>query len=150
MSTTINESDIKSRNEPDSNQSGTPQNWDVFDIEDQQHSLDKQREPENSFCIQPYISKRGAVYLGQYKYKCEDISHSYTLFFAPLSNLLARYTPKTLAPSFLTLFGFAHALLPPVLGYIALGSSLVGEMPAWLIYMQTWCYFVYRISDNLS
>lgn len=40
--------------------------------------------------------------------------------------------------------------MPPVLLYIILGSSLVGELPAWLIYLQTWCYFVYRVLDNLS
>lgn len=70
MSTAIIEADVKSRNEiiePDGNTSGLPQNSEVFDIEADQQSNDKSKDLEegaSSFCIQPYITRRGAVYLG--------------------------------------------------------------------------------------
>ncbi len=67
-----------------------------------------------------------------------------------MANKLVSWLPESIAPNTITLFGFFHSLLPAVILYTAIGASLFGDVPTWFIFFQAWCFFAYRMLDEMD
>lgn len=56
--------------------------------------------------------------------------------------------PDSVAPNTLTLLGFVHAIIPPIMMYTLFGCQLMGDLPNWFILLQAYAYLVYRFLDE--
>ena len=41
-------------------------------------------------------------------------------------------------------------MIPATLLYVCIGSSLIGEVPAWFLFLQAVCFFTYRVFDEMD
>lgn len=64
------------------------------------------------------------------------------------------YLPETLAPNLITLIGFVFSLTPVFILFSTSGTSFVNEpgleIPRWLFSLEAFCYFMYRVFDELD
>lgn len=58
--------------------------------------------------------------------------------------------PSTIAPNTLTMLGFVHTLIPMTVLFLTCGCDLYGTVPNWFMFLQAWCYFVYRMLDEMD
>ena len=86
----------------------------------------------------------------QYKYKGTDNGLLYIYFYSPLAEKLVSWTPEWVAPNVLTFAGFLCIIVPAILLYTCIGSSLIGEVPSWFILLQAMGFFLYRVFDEMD
>lgn len=101
-------------------------------------------------CLKPYISDQAAHHLKQHKYSGVDDGLSWACFWNPVASYLVTLLPDSVAPNTLTLLGFLHAIVPPMMMYFLFGCQLVGDLPSWFIFLQCYAYLVYRIFDEMD
>lgn len=105
---------------------------------------------EPGFFLRPYIDKKGAKNLKDHKYSGRDDGLFYTYFYEPLATYIVYKLPEWVAPNTLTMIGFMHTLFPLTVLYCCIGCSLIGDLPQWFVFMQAWCYFIYRLLDEMD
>ena len=98
----------------------------------------------------PYIWGERATHLKNHKYSGSDLGLAYRFCYNPLATRLVQCLPDWLAPNTLTLLGFFHTLLPIIILYTVVGSELFGPVPQWFCFLQAWCYFAYRMLDEMD
>lgn len=96
------------------------------------------------------INEEGAENLKQHKYSGQDLGLAWIYFYNPVSRWLTDRIPESIAPNTITLLGFLHTILPAVILYTTIGTSLAGDMPIWFLYLQAWCYFWGRMLDEMD
>ena len=97
-----------------------------------------------------YISQEMAVRLKEHKYAGCDEGIAYIYFWNPVANWLVQFLPETVAPNTLTLFGFIHTLAPVIVLIAVCGPEFDGDVPSWFCFFQTWCFFAYRMLDEMD
>jgi hypothetical protein len=105
---------------------------------------------EQRYCMKPYIDRRGAENLKLHKYSAQDCGLAYVYFYSPVADRLVRLLPDWIAPNTITLVGFFHTLLPIFVLHFCIGTSMVGHIPNWFLMGQAWCYFAYRMLDEMD
>ena len=98
-------------------------------------TLQRVKRMERGCFLQPYIDKQGAANLKLHKYSGSDAGLAYIYFYDPLAKYLVTLLPEHIAPNTLTMIGFCHTLLPIFILYTCIGTALIGEIPAWFIYL---------------
>ena len=99
---------------------------------------------------QGYINSSEAEHLKAHKYSGSDEGFAYVFFYNPVANWLVQFLPDTLAPNTLTVLGFAHTLIPLVVMFTCFGPELYGDVPNWFCFFQAWCFFAYRMLDEMD
>mmetsp|Transcript_26257 Transcript_26257/g.18623 ORF Transcript_26257/g.18623 Transcript_26257/m.18623 type:complete len:201 (+) Transcript_26257:171-773(+) len=79
-----------------------------------------------------------------------DAGIAYKHFWSPLANWAVQKLPEDLAPNTITLVGFLHGLLPLIILYSCVGLQMVGEIPQWFFFLQFYCFFMYRLFDEMD
>ena len=67
-----------------------------------------------------------------------------------MATKLVSYLPDWIAPNLLTFIGFIHTIIPLVVLFCIADFDLVGEVPQWWFFFQAWCYFAYRMLDEMD
>ena len=67
-----------------------------------------------------------------------------------MANKLVTYLPDWIAPNVLTLIGFIHTIVPLAVLFIIADFDLLGKVPNWFFFFQAWCYFAYRMLDEMD
>ena len=67
-----------------------------------------------------------------------------------MATKLVSYLPDWIAPNLLTFIGFIHTVVPLVVLFCIADFDLVGEVPQWWFFFQAWCYFAYRMLDEMD
>ena len=67
-----------------------------------------------------------------------------------MATKLVSYLPDWIAPNLLTFIGFIHTVIPLVVLFCIADFDLVGEVPQWWFFFQAWCYFAYRMLDEMD
>ena len=67
-----------------------------------------------------------------------------------MATKLVSYLPDWIAPNTLTLIGFIHTIVPLVVLFAAYDFDMLGEVPRWFFFFQAWCYFAYRMLDEMD
>lgn len=91
-----------------------------------------------------------AVNLKNHKYSGSDEGLMYIYFYNPVANKLVTFIPETVAPNMITLLGFMHSITPMIVQFTVIGAQLMGPVPSWFCYLQAWCYFWYRMFDEMD
>mmetsp|Transcript_17387 Transcript_17387/g.21953 ORF Transcript_17387/g.21953 Transcript_17387/m.21953 type:complete len:101 (-) Transcript_17387:945-1247(-) len=63
---------------------------------------------------------------------------------------MVNYLPDWIAPNVLTLLGFMHTVIPFILLFSIAGMDLLGEVPNWFFHLQAYCFFAYRMLDEMD
>ena len=89
-----------------------------------------------------------------YRYKGGDTGYVYRIFYNPMANTVVNYLPETLAPNLITLIGFVFSLSPAYVLFANYGTSMKNdpgnEIPRWFFLFEAFCYFMYRVFDELD
>jgi len=85
-----------------------------------------------------------------HKYSGSDEGLSYIWFYNPAATKCVSCLPDWVAPNVLTLIGFIHTLIPMTLLFTIFGYDLMGEVDSWWCVVQSWCYFFYRMMDEMD
>ena len=104
----------------------------------------------SGFSLGPYIDRKGAKSLKEHKYAGCDDGFFYHYFYSPLATYLVHKLPEWLAPNTITIIGYLHTFGPIAVLYCCIGCSLIGDLPNWFLFLQGWCYFVYRVLDEMD
>ena len=83
-------------------------------------------------------------------YSGSDLGILYKIFWSPVANWLVEFVPDWVAPNVLTLIGFIHTLVPVIVLFVIAGFDLIGPVPNWFFFFQAWCYFAYRMLDEMD
>ena len=67
-----------------------------------------------------------------------------------MATKLVTFLPDWIAPNTLTLIGFIHTFIPLVVMFSIGGFDLLGPIPQWFFFFQAWCYFAYRMLDEMD
>ena len=86
----------------------------------------------------------------RHKYSGSDEGLLYKWFYNPVANKLVTYLPDWIAPNLLTFIGFIHTIVPLIILFTAVDFDLMGEVPRWFFFLQAWCYFAYRMLDEMD
>ena len=86
----------------------------------------------------------------RHKYSGCDEGIAYKLFYNPIATKLVTCLPDWVAPNLLTLIGFIHTIVPLGVLIGLSGTGLFGEVPNWFFFFQAWCYFAYRMLDEMD
>ena len=101
--------------------------------------------------LTPYIdTEKKRQNLKDHKYAGADEGLSYIYCYNPLAVKFVSWLPKTIAPNTLTLLGFANTLIPLTVLFAVCGCDLYGTIPNWFMFLQAWCYFTYRMLDEMD
>jgi len=98
----------------------------------------------------PVFDEQDAMKLRKHKYSGSDEGLMYKWFYSPIANKLVECLPDTVAPNTLTLIGFIHSLTPVILCFSIGGLNLVGKVPSWILFLNAYCYFAYRMLDEMD
>lgn len=71
-------------------------------------------------------------------------------FYEPVSRCISNKLPATLSPNFVTSIALMHALIPLVVMWAVYGASTLGDVDRWFIFLEAWCYFMYRLVDEVD
>ena len=74
----------------------------------------------------------------------------YVYFYNPVANKLVESLPDWVAPNTLTLLGFVHTIVPLTTLFTVADFDLMGHVPNWFFFLQAWCYFAYRMLDEMD
>ena len=85
-----------------------------------------------------------------HKYSGSDAGLAFIYFYNPLANKLVECLPNTIAPNTLTFLGFIHTLIPMALMFWTQGPEMYGPFDSWLCFVFAWCYFAYRMLDEMD
>ena len=102
------------------------------------------------FRILPIIQEEAGENLKEHVYSGSDLGILYKLFWSPISNKLVEFLPDWIAPNTLTMFGFVHTIVPLVTLFCIADFDLLGYVPNWFFFFQAWCYFAYRMLDEMD
>jgi len=75
---------------------------------------------------------------------------AYIYFYDPVARKLVSFLPESIAPNTITFLGFLHTIIPAIILYTAIGASLYGDLSTWFIFFQAWCFFAYRMLDEMD
>ena len=67
-----------------------------------------------------------------------------------MANKLVEYLPDWIAPNLITFIGFLHAVVPVFLAFAFGGFDLIGTVPSWILFVEVYCFFVYRLLDEMD
>lgn len=98
----------------------------------------------------PIFNEHAAYNLQRHKYSGSDEGILYKWFYNPVATKLVSYLPDWVAPNTLTLIGFIHTIVPLVTLFTIADFDLLGEVPRWFFFFQAWCYFAYRMLDEMD
>ena len=99
----------------------------------------------------PYIyEEEHKEALRTHKYHGGDNGIAYLWFYNPFANKLIEYTPEWIAPNLITLMGFMNVIGPVIISYTIMGPDLYGPVPKWFCFFFAWCYFWYRMFDEMD
>lgn len=98
----------------------------------------------------PIFSEHAAYNLKRHKYSGSDEGLLYVHFYNPVATKLVSYLPDWIAPNTLTALGFVHTIVPLVVMFLIGGFDLLGPIPQWFFFVQAWCYFAYRMLDEMD
>ncbi len=98
----------------------------------------------------PIFDENAAYNLKRHKYSGCDEGLLYIWFYNPVATKLVSYLPDYIAPNLLTLIGFIHTVVPVVVMFTMWGFDLLGPVPRWFFFFQAWCYFAYRMFDEMD
>jgi ethanolaminephosphotransferase len=103
------------------------------------------------FEITPYIySEREKRNLREHAYHGGDNGITYIYFYNPVANYLVGLLPESLAPNTITMAGFLCVVIPYVLMVVLFGPDLYGPLPSWFCFLFAFCYFTYRMLDEMD
>ena len=106
---------------------------------------------KSTWCrLLPIIREEAAYNLKRHKYSGCDEGIAYKLFYNPIATKLVTCLPDWVAPNLLTLIGFIHTIVPLGVLIGLSGTGLFGEVPNWFFFFQAWCYFAYRMLDEMD
>jgi len=100
--------------------------------------------------VLPIFNDEAAYNLKRHKYSGCDEGLLYIWFYNPVANKLVTYLPDWIAPNLITLVGFIHTIVPLVVLFTIADFDLLGEVPNWFFFFQAWCYFAYRMLDEMD
>ena len=92
----------------------------------------------------------------KYKYAGSDDSLMYKYFYNPTSKWLTDRIPEWIAPNSITLAGFFFTIIPFAVIFKFFGTHFVNEdpekmeIPRWAFFLQGFCYFMYRMLDEMD
>ena len=101
--------------------------------------------------LTPYLSETQKENLKIYRYAGGDYGFAYIYFYNPVATNLVEYLPETLAPNVITLAGFAFSAGPFI--YLFTNHDLENtkdHIPNWFFFLQAFCYFMYRMLDEMD
>ena len=98
----------------------------------------------------PIINEHAAYNLQRHKYSGCDEGLLYIYFYNPVATKLVTFLPDWVAPNLLTLIGFIHTIVPLVVMFAIGDFDLLGPLPQWIFFFQAWCYFAYRMLDEMD
>lgn len=102
----------------------------------------------------PYLNTEMKQNLSKYRYAGGDRGIMYIYFYNPLANHLVEFLPESLAPNVITLIGFLFSFLPFFVLFQLYGASFTNfqekEIPSWFFILNAFCYFMYRMFDELD
>ena len=121
---------------------------------DSSSSLVVGRQSETSskkwYQLLPIFDETQAENLKLHKYSGSDEGFTYIYFYSPVATRLVECLPDWLAPNVITLLGFVHTIIPLTILFTVADFDLVGEVPNWFCFLQAWCYFAYRMFDEMD
>ena len=117
---------------------------------DNEHNLYIQTKKRKWWTLLPYITPEGANNLKNHKYSGTDMGIAYVYCYSPIANRLVEFLPKTIAPNSITLVGFLHTIIPFVILVGLTKGSLISAVPRWFCFLQAYCYFGYRMLDEMD
>ena len=123
---------------------------DTEDIGPEELTVQPVQKQRRGLCLKPYISEEAAAHLKEHKYSGADQGIFYVWFYNPVANKLVTYLPDTVAPNTLTLIGFCHGVVPAFILFTVYGTQLSGDVPSWFVFFQAWCFFSYRMFDEMD
>ena len=85
-----------------------------------------------------------------HKYSGSDEGLMYVYFYNPVATRLVECLPDWIAPNTLTLLGFVHTIVPLTTLFTVADFDLMGHVPNWFFFLQAWCYFAYRMLDEMD
>ena len=98
----------------------------------------------------PIFDETQAENLKLHKYSGSDEGFTYIYFYSPVATRLVECLPDWLAPNVITLLGFVHTIIPLTILFTVADFDLVGAVPNWFCFLQAWCYFAYRMFDEMD
>ena len=106
--------------------------------------------PRRWYQILPIFDQTQAENLKLHKYSGSDEGITYIYFYSPVATKLVECLPDWLAPNVITLLGFVHTIVPLTVLFTVADFDLVGAVPNWFCFLQAWCYFAYRMLDEMD
>ena len=99
-----------------------------------------------------YITPEAAEHIRAHKYAGADLGYSYIYFWSPIANKIVQRLPMSLAPNTITLLGFLHtvAAFTTMCAVPEVGMGFEGPVPRWFCFLQFWCFFWYRMLDEVD
>ena len=98
----------------------------------------------------PVFDEEDIKNLKLHKYSGSDEGLMYRFFYNPVANWLVSFLPDYIAPNLLTVIGFIHSITPVIVAFTVAGADLVGKVPNWILFLQAYCYFAYRLLDEMD
>ena len=90
------------------------------------------------------------IYLKRHKYSAADKGILYLWFYNPISAKLVICLPDWIAPNLITTIGFVHTVIPLCVLFAVDDFTLLGPVPRWFCFLQAYCYFAYRMLDEMD
>ena len=98
----------------------------------------------------PIFDDEAAYNLKRHKYSGTDKGILYTWFYSPIATKLVNCLPDWMAPNLITTIGFIHTIIPLCVLFAVDDFTLLGPVPRWFCFLQAWCYFAYRMLDEMD
>lgn len=98
----------------------------------------------------PIFDEIAGYNLKHYKYSASDSGLVYKYFYNPVAVKLVSCLPDWIAPNLITAFGFIHTIIPLCVLFCIDDFTLLGPVPRWFCFFQAWCYFAYRMLDEMD
>lgn len=111
---------------------------------------DVEERPDECYKRQVVIPYEHNKDLRNHKYSGSDEGIFYARCWSPLANWAVSKLPRYLAPNTITTLGFLHAVAPLIFQYSVNGLQMVGDLPNWYLFLATYCFFMYRLFDEMD
>ena len=98
----------------------------------------------------PIFGEEAAYNLKRHKYSGSDLGLLYKWFYNPVATKLVTCLPDWIAPNLITTVGFIHTIVPLCVLFCIDDFTLLGPVPRWFCFFQAWCYFAYRMLDEMD
>jgi ethanolaminephosphotransferase len=95
-----------------------------------------------------FISKEGEMHIKNFKYQGGNLSLSYNYLWSPIAEKILEYTPITIAPNTITVFGFLLHTFATIILCLYLPFS--SDAPGWALFLYGFCVCAYQMLDNVD